>query len=189
MSDNPLPTPVTVAVTPEPLPQDFGTPQAAMLAYDVAIAMYDEATLIKKHKLTLGQYETLRRWPWFQKLVAKFADDWNAPKNAQQRLASEAIVGLESVLPDLIARMKVQNEPLAGVAQVAKIVADIAGVGGTNKAPAPTSEKFSITINLGADQEIYEKSKPVIDVTVDPVEAVRGGIQSLLEIQTEPEKT
>lgn len=188
MSDTPQ-TPVTTTVTPEPLPADFGTPQAAMLAHDVAVAMYDEPTLLRKHHLTRGQFETLRRYDWFQKLVTKFTDDWNTPKNAHQRLASEASVGLESVLPDLIARMKVKNEPLAGIAQLTKILADIAGVGGTNKAPPPVSEKFSITINLGADQEVYEKTKPVIDVEHDPVETVRSGIQSLLAIQTEPEKT
>lgn len=189
MSDAPLP-PVTAAVTPMPLPESFGTPQAAMLAHDVAVNMYEEPVLLRKHGLSPGQYETLRQYKWFQVLVRDFTEQWNAPKNAQQRLAQEAIVGIESVLPDLIARMKVKNEPLAGIAQLCKIIADIAGVGGANKVAAPQSEKFSITINLGADVEVYEKTKPVeVDVLNDPVPQISRGIQSLLALQTEPEGT
>lgn len=185
MSDTPqLPVPIT----PEPLPADFETPAAAQLARDLALRMYEEPVILKKHHLTPGQYETLRQYDWFQRLVEQLSLEWNAPKNAQQRLATEALVGLESVLPDVIARLKVKNEPLAGIAQLSKVIADIAGVGGTNKAAAPATEKFQITINLGADQEVYDKSVPV---TVDGNSALppdTSGLQSLLTLHTEPEK-
>lgn len=192
MSDDPKLPAVTAPVTPVPLPESFETPAAAQLARDLAIRMYDEPAILKKHGLTPEQFETLRRYEWFQKLVQQLSIEWNTPKNAQQRLATEALVGLESALPDMIARMKVKNEPLAGIAQLSKVLADIAGVGGANRVQAPPTEKFTITINLGADQEIYEKSKAI---TVEPgsfsdtVTEVSGGLQSLLAIQTEPEKT
>lgn len=186
------PNVVTAAVTPEPLPEDFGTPAAASLARDLAIMMYEEPIILKKHRLTPGQYETLKRYEWFQKLVEQLATEWNTPKNAHQRLAMSASVGLEAVLPDVIARAKITNEPLAGIAQLVKVIADIAGVGGANKAVAPPSEKFTITINLGADTEVLEKTRPVLDVTPGPFADsqpdVASGLRSLLAIQTEPEK-
>lgn len=186
------PVPVTATVTPAPLPESFDTPAAAALARDLAIGMYDEALILKKAGITAEQYETLKQNEWFQKLVTQLSEEWNQPKNAQQRLAIGAAVGLETVLPDVIARAKVKNEPLQGVAQLVKVIADIAGVGGSNKAPAPPSEKFSITIDLGGEPEVYEKSRPVITVESAPIDTalpeITGGIRSLLTLQTEPEK-
>lgn len=194
MSDDPkVPAVVTATVTAEPLPESFDTPAAVTLARNLAIGMYDEAVIIKKAELTPGQYQTLKHNPWFQKLVEQMALDWNSPKNVNQRLAIQTAVGLETVLPDVIARAKVKNEPLQGVAQLVKVLADIAGAGGANKQPEPATEKFKITINLGADQEVYEKSRPVA-VTVeqtaidDTLPDINGSIRSLLSLQTEPEK-
>lgn len=191
MSDDPkTPAVVTATVTPEPVPESFGSGDAAALARDLAHAMYAEDVILKKHGLTPGQFETLKKNEWFATIVKQMEFDWNSPKNTQQRLATEAAVGLENVLPDLIARMKAKNEPLQGIAQLSKVLADIAGVGGANKAPAPATEKFNIVINLGGEQEVYQKTKPVIEalpVANDPVAEVRGSIHSLLALQTEPE--
>lgn len=194
MSDDPkTPALVTVAVTPAPLPESFDTPAAAMLARDLAIGMYDEAVILKKAGITREQYETLRTNEWFQKLVEQMAIEWNSPKNAQQRLATLSAVGLETVLPDVIARAKVKNEPLQGVAQLVKVLADMAGANSQNRQNNAPAEKFSITINLGEDKEVYTKTKPVVVIEQapgplgDPVEEVRSEIQSLLAIQTKPE--
>ena len=194
MSDDPkVPAVVTATVTAGPLPGRFAPPAAAVLARDLAIGMYDEPVILKKAGLTPEQYQTLKQNPWFQKLVEQMALEWNSPKNVNQRLAIQTAVGLETVLPDVIARAKVKNEPLQGVAQLVKVLADIAGAGGANKQPEPATEKFKITINLGADQEVYEKSRPVA-VTVeqtaidDTLPDINGSIRSLLSLQTEPEK-
>jgi hypothetical protein len=199
MSDTPALPVVTATVTPEPLPESFDTPAAAVLARDLAVGMYDEDLILKKAGLTPGQYETLKRNEWFGRLVEQMALDWNAPRNVQQRLAIQSAVGLETVLPDVIARAKVKNEPLAGVAQLVKVLMDMAGANSQNRQQAPAQEKFSITINLGADQEVYEKTKPVIQIDEadqlgqsapfdDTLTSVRSGLSSLLAIQTEPEK-
>lgn len=187
MSDTPL---VTATVTPAPLPESFTLADAAALAHDVAVGMYEETIILKKHgNLTPGQYETLKAKEFFQKLVEDYTIGWNAPTNAQQRLANQAAVGLETVLPDVIMRAKVRNEPLQAIAQLLKVVGDIAGVG-ANKPQAPPSEKFTITINLGADTEVYEKTKPVITVESAPeIQPVSEGISALLALQPEPEKT
>lgn len=187
MSD-PLP-PVTAAVTPAPLPEGFTVPALAALARDLAIGMYEEQVLLKKNGVTPEQYATLKSIPYFQKLVEQMAIEWNAPKSVQQRLAIETAVGLEEVLPDVIARAKIKNEPLQGVAQLLKVLADIAGANANTRAPAAPTEKFKITINLGADTEVYEKTKPVVTIEqASEVPALAEGLGSLCSIQTEPEK-
>lgn len=192
MSDDAPKPVVTATVTPAPIPEGFSVPGAVALARDLAIGMYDLPLILKKHGITPEQYATLEAVPYFQEVVKQQAEEWNAPKNSQQRLAIQASAGLEEVLPDAIARVKVRNEPLQGIAQLVKVLADIAGASGNQRQTAPASEKFKITINLGADTEVYNKSRPSIVVDqppgVDEVQPVAQGLGTLLTLQTEPEK-
>lgn len=193
MSDDPK-LPVTAAVTTAPIPEGFSLPAVYSLARDLALNMYDEAVILKKNDITPAQYETLKQVPYFQAAVEQMAKHWNSPAAAQQRLAHQTAVGLEEVLPDVIARAKVKNEPLQGVAQLVKVLADIAGVSGNAKQSAAPVEKFKITINLGADTEVYDKTRPGPVINLESasddnsVETIRTGLSSLLSIQTEPEK-
>jgi hypothetical protein len=195
-----LPT-VTVAVTPAPLPENFSVPQAVALARDLVIQMYDRATILKMHKLTDAQALTLEQNDYFKKLMHELAIEWNAPKSAQDRLAVQTAVGLETVLPAAIARISIKNEPLAGVAQLVKVLADIAGANATAKQKGPPGEKFTITINIGEDKdEVYHKTKPVIEVHSDAapaagesegeqpaVRALTEGAAALFSLQLKPE--
>lgn len=187
MSDDPqLPAPIEAA----PLPEKFSVPDIVALARDLAIGMYDQTTILKKHEITAAQYATLETIPYFQAVVKQMAEEWNAPKNSQQRLAIQTAVGLEEVLPDVIARAKVPNEPLQGVAQLVKVLADICGATANTRQPAAASEKFKIVINLGADTEVYDKSKVVTieHSPGDPVEVQpqSQGLGALLSLRTEP---
>jgi hypothetical protein len=186
------PKAVSTAVAPAPLPETFNTQDAAKLARDIALRLYDESVILKKAGLTEGQYETLKQNQWFQALVTQITTEWNLPKNAQQRLAILSAVGLETVLPDIIARAKVSNEPLTGIAQLVKVLADMAGFSSQNRQQAPAAEKFNIVINLGADTEVYEKTRPIVvderpTAIDDTVAEVNSGLQTLLALQKKPE--
>lgn len=189
MSDDPKP-PVTVAVTP--IPESFDVAGAVSLARDLAHGMYDQALILKKHGLSQAQFDTLVASPYVQKLIERLALEWNAPKASSERLAVGASVGLESVLPAAIARVKNPHEPIAGVAQLIKVLGEFAGVGTQNKQQAPAGERFKITINLGADTEVYHKTKPVFtagitSATPSEVPEDTSGFGNLLTLQTEPE--
>jgi hypothetical protein len=127
------------------------------------------------------------------------AYEWNLPRTANERLATQTAVGLETVLPDVIARMKIKNEPLAGIAQLTKVLADICGA--TNKvAPqAGPTEKFKIVIDLGGDKQDFDVKRPVVTIEAgaetggsteapSEVSSLREGLSNLLTLQTEPEK-
>lgn len=192
MSDDPKPPAVvTAAVTPQPIPEGFSIPGVVALARDLAMEMYDEPVLLKKHGISEAQYATLKTVPYFINTLKSMAEEWHGTTNSQQRLAMQTSIGLEEVLPDVIARAKVKNEPLQGVAQLVKVLAEICGAAGSNRQQAPASERFKITINLGADTEVFEKSKPVITVEAESapqqVQSQPQGFGSLLTLQTEPE--
>lgn len=176
------------------LPADFKLTDACALARDLAIGFFDEETALKKNGISLEQYENLKKIPYFQQIVEAATKDWNGTKNQQQRLALLTSVGIENLMPHLLARAQITHEPLTGIAQLLKVLVDIAGLNNQNKAAPVATEKFKITINLGADTEVVEKTRPLI--TVDPdgpdpnsLQAIQGSIRSLLTLQTEPEKT
>jgi hypothetical protein len=181
--------PVTAAVTPPALPDGFSVPGAVGLARDLVMNLYDRDFILKKHGITEAVCKRLEANEYFQKLTEQLAIEWNTPKSAQERLALHTAIGLEVVLPDAIARVSNRTEPLAGVAQMVKVLADIAGANqaAKQKQQGAPGEKFQITINLGAanggTKEHYDKTITVLPtITADP--EPDGG---LLALQTEPE--
>ena len=193
MTDN---LPVTAAVTPQvALPDGFDVPGAVALARDLAMNLYDRDFILKKHELTDDQVKMLEANEYFKSLVETMSKEWNSPRSAQERLAIHTAVGLETVLPAAIARISNTTEPLAGVAQMVKVLAEIGGATNRQNKPAPPSEKFTININLGAataggGKEAYVKSVPTIDVSRagdDPQSPGDGGLLGLPAIQVEPQ--
>jgi hypothetical protein len=192
-----LPT-VTAAVTPVALPDGFDVPGAVALARDLAMNLYDRDFILKKHALSEEQCKTLEANEYFRSLLDTMCKEWNAPRTAQERLALHTSVGLETVLPAAIARVSSNTEPLAGVAQMVKVLAEISGANaaGRGNKPATPQEKFNITINLGAataggGKERYEKVVPAIEVSRadDPLTADGGDLLGLPAIQGEPSET
>ena len=191
-------TPVTAAVTPPPpLPDDFAVHRAIELARDLVMNLYDRDFILKKHGISDEICKRLEANGYFQQLLKELAMEWNTPKSAQDRLALHTAIGLETVLPDAIARISTKTEPLAGVAQMVKVLADISGANqaARQKIDRAPGEKFNIVINLGAAQggekQVFEKVVNTIEVArasddPEPPEAIRYG--GLLALQTEPEK-
>lgn len=156
---------VTVAVTPAvTLPGNIDIPAAVRLAHDLAVDLYDRDVILKKHGVTDEQCRALEANTHFKALLEKAIRDWFAPSNIRDRLALEAAIGLEAAMPAMVGRMTNALEPLPGVVQAAKVLADIAGAGGQRQ-QASAGEKFTITINLGSDKQVFEKTAPTIEVT------------------------
>jgi len=180
---------VTVAVSPPALPENFSIPQAAALARDLSISMYDREVILRKHRVTDAQCKVLENNPYFIKLLEQAAAEWNSPRSIQQRLALEAAVALEGVLPDVVARMSAKTEPLSGVVEAGKLLTKVAGIG-EKSAPGPAGEKFTITIDLsggGGEKQTFEKTLPPV-IEAFPVQPFAEGAAALLDLYTEPEK-
>jgi hypothetical protein len=145
------------------LPNDFTISDIGALVRDIAVDMQGLPEILKKHKLTSEQYQVLRRNTHFQNTLTAAVTEWNRPGSTLDRLALMAAMALEKAMPTIAARMSVKTEPLADVIAAAKLFASLAGIDAKN-APKQASEKFTISINLGADKQVYEKSRPLIEV-------------------------
>lgn len=155
---------VTVAVTAPslaslPTPDGYDIPKLALLARDLAIMLYETPIILEKHGITPEQHKALQENEFFKGLLIAAAADWHSVKSIKERLALEGAMVVEDALPTLSGRLKNKQEPLASVVQGITAVSKIAGLGEKTQAEGKPGEKFTITINLGADKEVYEKNR------------------------------
>ena len=80
--------------------------------------------------------------------------EWNSAMSTPDRIKIQAAAALEDKLPDLAIRMGNKSEGLPGVVEAAKLFAKIAGVGEREMGAVASGERFSIVINLGADEKL-----------------------------------
>jgi hypothetical protein len=183
ISLNPPAQETGVAIAPSSLPAtempaNWTIHKVAALVRDLSHNMYELPYILKTHNLTQAQYDKLATNAVFQGMLHTMTVEWNAVTNTQKRLSIEAAIALEDALPTMAARLHKPTELLTGVVELAKLLAKMAGVGETNAQQAPT-ERFKITINLGADVASFEKSRPVIEIGTSESE--------LHEIQSQPQ--
>lgn len=164
MSNLSSPTlPITATVNPLPTPDPYTIQSIAALVRDLAVNMYDIDYILKKHRLTQDEYEGLCKNEFFKRALEVAATEWHSPLSTNKRLAMQAAIGLEDAMPKMAARMHKESEPLANIVEVARLFAKIAGAGEEKTTNIP-SEKFTITINLGADTEHFEKTRPTLSL-------------------------
>ncbi len=137
------------------MPKEFGTPQMAALARDIAMNIYPIETILQNHRLTNAQYDFLSEHnEFFKNSVAQQANEWQGVKNTQDRLRAQAAAALEEQLPVIASRMGQKSEKLADAVEAAKLFAKIAAVDTDTGGARRGGEGFTISIDLGADTRI-----------------------------------
>lgn len=113
---------------------------------------------LKAFNLTVEQYEVIKTIPFFKRTVDTFSVEWNSSLSGPQRARLISASMLEEALPILGARMCNTEENLNAAVETGKLFAKIAGLGEPKATQATASEKFTITINLGADEKLKLES-------------------------------
>jgi hypothetical protein len=129
------------------------------LAREIAWAIHPLEAILKVHDLSMETWETIKNLPRFQRYLESEMVAWHTAGNAHERVKVKTAVMLEEWLPELHARMHDQRELLSAKIEAGKLVARLAGMGlekaGIN---GGEGERFSVTINLGADNQLkFEK--------------------------------
>jgi hypothetical protein len=146
---------------------DMDEATLAKLAREMAMKVRDAHAIFADYGIDETQYyELSTRHEFFKRAMEQFALEWNSTLSTADRVRVLSAAALEDALPMLGARMK-SMEPLASVAEVAKLMARNAGIGADAKSDAKSNERFVITINLGDKQETYNKSIEVKPNDVD----------------------
>ena len=169
-------TSVTVAVNPPmvELP-DLSPSDLAALARQIARNINGLEAVLKANNITLEQFEALKtNIPFFKHALDTLTIEWNSVRSTPERIQLEAAATLEDSMLAIGARMVDKHEALPAVVEAGKFFAKLAGIGEQDKGGNAAGEKFTITINLGADTKL----KYDIDTTPGPA---KGGTAPLLE--------
>lgn len=163
---SPPAVPAGVAVMPAQvnMPVGWTIQRAATFIRDLAHNLYDVPFILKTHGVSQAQYDSIKDSEFFQNALRAMTIEWNSIGNTQKRLAIEAAIALEDALPVMAARLHKPTELMTGVVELAKLLAKMAGVGEVSQ-NAPPSERFKITINLGADVQAFDKTRTVQLIT------------------------
>jgi hypothetical protein len=130
-------------------------PMLARLARELAMDIRSTLTILKDYNLNRVQYDFLRaNNEFFKAALAASTIEWNSAMSTPDRIKIQAAAALEDKLPDLAIRMGNKSEGLPGVVEAAKLFAKIAGVGEREMGAVASGERFSIVINLGADEKL-----------------------------------
>jgi hypothetical protein len=129
------------------------------LAREIAWEIYPLEMILNTHKIEPQTWEIIKNLPRFQAYLESELVAWHAATNAHERVKVKTSVMIEEWLPELHARMHDRSEGLNAKIEAGKLLARLAGMG-LDKAniSGEGGEKFSVTINLGADSQLkFEK--------------------------------
>jgi hypothetical protein len=136
------------------------------LAREIAMDIQPLDAILKDNGLDQDTWNVIQNNTRFRMLLETETSAWGSALNTQERLRLKSAAALEEWLPELFTRMNDRAESLNAKVEAGKLISRWAGVGMGGTQGVEGSEKFSVTINLGADNQIkIEKDLPykVID--------------------------
>lgn len=137
----------------------------AKLANEVALDIRDLKDILEDYGLTPVDYDRLTKTAHYQTLLEQYRIEWNSAKSVHERLRLQSAVMLEQAFPTLGARMQNASDP--GAVEVAKLMAKMTGLDAPKQGVGNPSDKFVITINLGADKTATPELK--FEKTINPL--------------------
>jgi hypothetical protein len=159
-----LTAPVTNLPATTVLPKGWSISKVAALVRDLAMNLYDEATILTNHGLTAAQFALLKTNEHYQRALEQAVSEWNSPQSTTKRLSFESAAAIEDALPTIASRLSKTTEPLSDVVSLLKTLSEMAGITGAKATgqQAVIGERFKIVINLGADVIKRETSSPIV---------------------------
>jgi hypothetical protein len=128
------------------------------LAREMAMGIRPVEAILETHRISKSEWTRISNLQLFQDYLTQFVAEWESATNTAERVKLKSLAFVEESLPEFYARAHDSRESLAAKTEILKAVARFAGVGGTADV-AGVGEKFSVTINIGADQQVrIEKS-------------------------------
>jgi hypothetical protein len=123
------------------------------LAREIAMDIRPLEDLLASLEISAENWGIIQSLPTFQTYLRGAVEEWQSATNTQERVRLKSLSFVEEALPEFFARAHDPKESLAAKTEVLKAVAKFAGVGGMADA-AVSGEKLTVTINLGADNQL-----------------------------------
>jgi len=143
------------------------------LAREIAMDIVSLEAILERYKITSNQWTKIQENPRFIELLKSAITEWHSAINTEERIKIKSATLLESWLEEANSRLHDRTESLQAKAELAKFLGRLAHLGLPGAQAGEGAERFSVTINLGADAKLtFQKDIPakVIDVTPTPQE-------------------
>lgn len=128
------------------------------IAREIAIDHYSVEDILKRYDIDAKLWDEISHNKRFQDVLRSEIAAWQSASNTKERVELKASAMIEEWLPEAYARMHDEKDTLSAKVELAKLIARIGNLGDTKNDIAGMGEKFSVTINLGADSKLnFEK--------------------------------
>lgn len=134
------------------------------LAREIAMDIMPIDAILKSSNVTDAQWERIREHPRFIQLLISNQEQWASSLNTAERVRVKSLAMVEEILPEFYERMFDRKESLTSKTEVLRTVAKFAGLG-DKAAGANEGERFTVTINMGADQQVKIEKNVTPQVT------------------------
>lgn len=141
------------------------------LASEVACDSFELEDVLKAHNLNYDEFKEIERQPRFQMYLREAIARWNSTANTQERTQIKAALAVETVLPNMVASVTNQKEPLSARVELFKALMRAGAIGEKDKSKPGEGEKVSIVINLGESSVRLQKTIPGLPAQVIDAEA------------------
>lgn len=142
---------------------EFGDRRILHVAREIALDIHPLENILRNVGMSRGEFDAVRETDYFKALLNDEMVKWNSALNTHERVKIKASVVIEDYLEEAHRVLHDPKESLNGRAEIAKLLAKLAGMGMTNADTGVVGEKLSITINMGAE-------KVEIDRTIKTIE-------------------
>lgn len=140
------------------------------LAREIAINHFPIETILEQYQISPETWSKIKENPRFQALLKLEIEEWTGALNTHERTKLKAAAMLEEWLPEGNARLNDRSESLSAKTELLKLLVRIAGMGISDASVVGAGERFSVTINLGADNQL-KFEKQLAPTTIDAVVA------------------
>jgi hypothetical protein len=123
------------------------------LAREIAMDMRTLGDILETHGVTTEEFAEISALGAFQEYLRQATEEWQSATNTAERVRLKSMAFVEEALPEFFARAHDPEESLNAKVEVLKTVARFAGVGGSVDSSI-AGERLTVTINLGADQQL-----------------------------------
>lgn len=142
------------------------------LAREIAMDIRTTDEILKTYEIDESRWQLIQQNHTFKGYLRGAIEEWSSATNAQERVRAKALAMVEESLPEFYSRLHDADEALQHKTEVLKTITKLAGLE-SKPGEAGGGEKFTVTINLGADQQVrIEKDiTPQVTIAADVEEA------------------
>lgn len=149
-----------MAKNPITIPELHGDALMRRLAREIAMDMNDLERILKSNGIAPREFQRLSKTARFATILQEEVTAWNTASNGPERVKIKAAAMIEEWLPEAFQQMHNGDASLQHKTQLATLVSRLGGMDKSEMAMGTVGDRFSVTINLGADTKLeFDKTQ------------------------------